>query len=336
MKNQRRFWWSALLLCLSFSLGCKRQAEPDLSTGSWKVVMLSARGERVYENGQRTALARLMAQDSRFQLQVLDAGFSVETQAEQLEAAIAEKPMAIVLDPLEGKALRPGVMAAQAADIWVIGLGQEAEELECTAMLIADQRRLGEMAGEVTVRALLKKSQESGGTEAAGRVVEIRGDDESRQCQLRHEGFESALAAAPGVILVHDAPGDWSLTGGRDRTLDALRLQHSFDVVYAHNDIMAFGSSLALAQANKRADVMVIGTDGFRGREGGMTLVGDGEIDATLYQPLLVDFAWLLLRKKTEEPSFQPKTVYEMPLRSILPRDLDDIRLKGLPPYPEL
>lgn len=336
MKNPRRFWLSALLLCLSVSWGCKRQAEPDLSTESWKVVMLSARGERVYENGQRTALARLMARDSRFQLQILDAGFSVETQAEQLEAAIAEKPLAILLDPLAEKELQPGVLSAQAAGIWVIGLGQQAAELECTTSLIADQRRLGELAGELTVQALLKKNQESGGTEAVGRVVEIRGDDESRQCQLRHEGFESALAAAPGVILVHDAPGDWSLTGGRDRTLDALRLQHSFDVVYAHNDIMAFGSSLALAQANKRADVMVIGTDGFRGREGGMTLVGDGEIDATLYHPLLTDFAWLLLQKKVEEPAFQPKPVYEMLLRSILPRDLDDIRLKGLPPYPEL
>ena len=336
MKIRRRTWLLGLLLSLGIITGCKRLPPPAAAVQSWKVVLLSARGERVFENGQRVLLARLMAQDARFQLQVQDAAFSVETQVSQFRKALKEKPFAILIDALEAAPLKPEVDAALSSGVLVIGLGEASADLACSTLLMADQKKLGELAGGIAVRALLQKSQESGGTEAVGRVVEIRGDDESPQCQRRHEGFEAALRSAPGVILVHDAPGAWSLTSGRDRVVDALRLQQSFDIVYAHNDLMAFGAALALSEQKKRSDVMVIGTDGFRGREGGMTLVGDGEIDATLYQPLLVDFAWVLLRKKAENPAFTPKPHYDMPLRTILPKDLDDIRLNGLPPYPEL
>ncbi|MEN3943585.1 substrate-binding domain-containing protein [Prosthecobacter sp. SYSU 5D2] len=336
MKNRRRIWLMGLFLCLGMMTACKRAARPEVVEDSSVVVFLSAHGDRMYENGQRLLFARLMTQDPRFRLQTLDAGSQVETQVSQMKAALQEKPLAILIDALDARSLKTLVSDALSAGVLVIGLGEGSADLDCSTVLVADQRKLGELAGQLAVRALLLKNQEEGRNEAAGRVIEIRGDDESVQCQQRHEGFEAALAEAPGVILVHDAPGGWSLAGGRDRALDALRLQQSYDIVYAHNDVMAFGASLALAQKEVRNEVMVIGTDGFRGTEGGMTLVGDGEIDATLYQPLLVDFAWVLLRKKLEDRTFRPKPRYDMPLRTIQPKDLDEIRLNGLPPHPEL
>ncbi|TDU67184.1 monosaccharide ABC transporter substrate-binding protein (CUT2 family) [Prosthecobacter fusiformis] len=337
MKTRRQFWLSILALAAGLTAGCEKAASPKVnSLQSWKVVLLSARGDRIFENGQRTALTRLMAQDPRFVLQVQDAGFSPETQLTQMKEAVAEKPFAILLDPLQPKPLKTEVAAAVNAGILVIGLGEKCLDLGCNTALIGDQRQLGSLAGDMTVRALLLKNQEMGLSEAVGRVIEIRGDEDSSLCQHRHEGFAAALKKAPGVILVHDAPGDWNVTGGRDRTFDALRLQQSFDVVYAHNDLMALGASMALSQKNLRDNVMVIGTDGFRGPEGGITLVSDGEIDATFYHPLLVDLAWVLVRKKREEPAFHPKARYELPLRSIQPKDLEDIRLNGLAAFPEL
>ncbi len=299
-----------------------------------KVVLLSTRGDRPFEVARRTLLARLAAQDWRYQLQVLDAGTSVDAQRSQLKEATAGKPFVILLDALDSAALKPEVAEAKAAGIFMIGLGGTAADLGCHTVLTVDHRKLGQLAGELTLRALLAKNQAAGTNDTAGRVIEIRGDEESVESGLQHEGFESALKTAPGVVVVHDAPGGWTLAGGRDRTLDALRLQQSFDIVYAHNDLMALGAASALK--DRRTEVMIIGSDGFRGSEGGLTLVGDGEIDATVYQPPLVDFAWNLLRKKADEPAFQPKSRYDMPLRTVLPKDVEDIRRNGWPKPPEL
>jgi len=133
---------------------------------------------------------------------------------------------------------------------------------------------------------------------------------------------------------VHDAPGFWSREGGAERVREALRIQRSFDAVYAHDDLMAAGAAEALP-ADLRENVFVIGTNGHGGREGGHTLVNAGVIDATVYQPLLVDFAALLIAKKIREPAFQPKPAYALDPRRVTPRDLDDIRLNGMVPYPE-
>lgn len=328
----------ALLLTLLVALvlaGCKRGGpRQTLLDPSYKVVMLSARGSRAYTDAQRQVFSRLVSQNRDWEVEILDAGLSPDTQRQQLEAAIAQKPFAVLLDPLSPTSLKTATTAARDAGIFLIGLGQDSKDLGCDTVLTADQRHLGWLAGDLVLRALFAKAQEEGRKEAQGRVVEIRGDETGTTSQKRHEGFEAALKAAPGIILVHDAPGDWTELGGQGRTQDALRLQHPFDVIYAHDDWMASGAASALA--DKRNDVMIIGTDGFRGPKGGLTLVGDGEIDATVYQPLLVDFAWQLLQKKAANAAFVPKEDYELKSRTILPKDVDDIRRNGLPPLPEL
>lgn len=328
----------ALLLTLLVALtlaGCKRGGpRQTLLDPSYKVVMLSARGTRAYEDAQRQVFSRLVSQNREWEVEILDSGLNPDTQRQQLEAAVVQKPFAILLDPLSPAPLKTAVEAAKQAGVFLIGLGQNSKDLGCDTVLAADQRHLGWLAGDLVLRALFAKAREENRTEAQGRVVEIRGDETSPACQKRHEGFEAALKAAPGIILVHDAPGDWTEAGGQGRTQDALRLQHPFDVIYAHDDRMALGAASALA--DKRNEVMIIGTDGFRGLKGGLTLVGDGEIDATVYQPLLVDFAWLLLQKKANDASFVPKADYELKSRTILPKDVDEIRRQGLPPLPEL
>lgn len=335
MKMRRRVWLFLAAGLLGALASCDRQQPVGtLVEDVRNVVFLSARGDRPFETGQRLVLARLMAGTPHLSLQTQEAGLNPGTQATQFKVALAEKPFAIIVDPLDPKALEADIKEAVAAGILVVGLGEVAKDMGCSTVVLADQRHLGQLAGELVVRSLLIKAQSESQSEATGRVIEIRGDDESAVCQRRHEGFEAALKLAPGVILVHDAPGGWSKKGGADRTLDALRLQQSFDVVYAHNDVMAMGAAEALK--DRRADVMIIGTDGFRGQEGGMTLVGDGEIDATLYQPLLVDFARQILLKKSKEPSFTPKAQYELSSRAITLKDVDDIRRNGLPAYPEL
>lgn len=322
-------------------VGCERKGpEQTVVEDVRKIVLLSAGTDLGFENAQRSLLAGMMATKAHYQLQAENAQGKLDAQLAQFNAALESKPFAILLDALDAgprKAeLAAAVAKATSAGVLIIGLNETSLELDCTSVILADQRKLGKMAGELVVKALQQRSQEAGLPQVTGRVVEIRGLDHDLRCQLRHEGFAEALKVEPGVILVHDAPGNWTQDGGAERTRDAIRLQQTFDVIYAHNDLMALGAAKTMVQQERRDDMMIIGTDGFGGPDGGMTLVGDGEIDATIYQPFRVDFAWQLLQKKASEPSFQLKSRYELSPKVILPKDVDDIRRNGLPAYPAL
>lgn len=319
------------LLPIFFLGGCKpRNAAPQAAR---TLVLLSAHGSRPYELAQNQALSRYVFSRDGYNLKTLDAAGDAELQARQFEEAVAEKPVAILVVALEAKSLAASVSSAVQQGILVMGLGAEAASLPCSTHLLVDQRELGRLAGDLTVKALTQKAREEGQGEAVGRVVELRGDEGSMS-EERHEGFMEALKKAPGVILVHDAPAQWSRQGGLARAQEALRLQKQFDVVYAHNDSIALGASSGLGDA--RSQVLVIGTDGFRGEEGGLTLVNEGSLDASVHQPLLVDLAWAIILRRAENPAFAPKPSYRVNASLITPKNVDEFRVKGPPPLPEL
>lgn len=276
---------------------------------------------------------QLLANQTRATLQTLDAGGDGPTQAAQFAQAIAAKPFAIIIEPVDVATVAAPIKDAVAAGVLVIGLGQAATAAPCTTVLYCDQVEMGRLAGKMAVRAITRKAKEESRAEITGRAVEIRGDDSPISAK-RHEGFMAELKTVPGIILVHDAPGGWTKAGGKERMLEALRVQKSFDVVYAHNDSMALGA--AEGAGDQRESTLIIGTDGFSAPEGGFTLVNNGDIDASVYQPLLVDFAWSILRKKMDKPDLPLKPSYQLTAYPITPKDIEELRRNGLPPFPKL
>ncbi|HYF35331.1 MAG TPA: substrate-binding domain-containing protein [Prosthecobacter sp.] len=326
-----------LLLCgLSLLPGCKPAPETagEETAAPKTVILLTAHADLPFEAAQRQYLMQLLAKQTRAVLQTHDAGGNAEAQASQLAQATAAKPFAIIVDPVDAKALAARVKEAADAGVLVVGLGQTATAARFTTALYSDQFEIGRLAGEIAVRALTMKAQEENRPEITGRVVEIRGSDEAPQCAQRHEGFLEALKAIPGAVLVHDAPGGWTKTGGKERLQEALRVQKTFDVVYAHNDAMALGA--AEAAGDQRESLLIIGTDGFRAPEGGFTLVNNGDIDASVYQPLLVDFAWTIIRKKMDDPNLVLKPSYRLTPQAITPKEIEKLRREGMPPFPAL
>lgn len=329
----RRFLFTALLLpVLPLVTSCKRPGESaDSSPGH--VILLTANASRPYEIAQIQTLQRLVFSRPGLNFKTLDAAGDATRQTGQLDSCLAEKPIAIFITPVQSDAVSAGVLNAVQSGVTVIGLGEAGAELKSSFSVTVDQAQLGRMAGEIANRALGQKSKEEGKTEVTGRVVEIRGDEKDSGSIKRHEAFVEELRKHPGIIIVHDAAGGWTREGGRDRAAEALRLQKQFDVLYAHNDSMALGASLALA--DRRENILIIGTDGFRGDEGGFSLVNTGDIDASIHQPLLVEMGWKVLLRRLEDPAFLPKPSYRLAPTAITPKSLNDLRTQGLPPLPE-
>jgi ribose transport system substrate-binding protein len=329
-----------LLRAVPFALtlllpACKWRQPAEPAEPAIAVHYLAASDRTAYQQMQRLVLTRLLAEaDARLNLVLHPADGNVTRQAQQLRAAAREKPDFLLVDPLDATALAAPLAELRRAGTRVIGLGEAATTLDCDTVLLCPQKEVGLLAGELVRRALERRAQELGLPETQGRVVQILGDEEDAAGSARSAGFRESLAQVPGLVLVHDAPGFWTREQAGERAREALRLQGGFEAVYAHDDLMAAGVMEALPQ-EVRENVLIIGTDGHGGRTGGYTLVNAGMLDASIYQPLLVDYAVQLILKSLREPNFQPKPQYVLKPRTVTPRELDDIRLNGMAPYPE-
>jgi len=285
---------------------------------------------------QRNGLAMLVGRQAGYQLTTHDAAGSATQQAVQLRQAIATKPTAIIVSPIDPPALAALIVEAKTAGIAVIGLDQRMLKDGCTSIVFSDQQLVGRLAAQTVLEALKRKADEEGRTEVTGRVVELRGVEDSHPTNQIAAAFSEGLRAQPGVILVHDAPADWSAELATKRIDEAYRLQKAFDVIFAHNDAIALGAAKAVETASQRENTFIIGTDGLSGQKRGIDLVRLGELDATIIQPALVDLALQIIVKLRDDKSFKPQPAYEVQPVVIVPKNVEESLRSGTYKLPQL
>lgn len=290
-------------------------------------------------NYQVTLLERLIRSRAGIDLTVLDARDEASTQVTQLKK-IAEDPLdCLMIFPRDLEACGPLLRTMKTAGALVIVLGVEAPADVCTTSLHTDERKLGQIAGEFVVNALKRKAEGEGSAQVKGRVVHLTGAEDSPITRERTAGFTDALKALPEVVLVHEAPANGNEKEAAERIKEALKLQHTFDIVYAQNDLMARGASAAIKEsdASARDSMFILGTDGATGKGGGMEMLLQGDMEATLYYPPLVDKAWQLVKQALEDPAFKTRIEKSYRLKPFVmtPESAEAILRKGLP-APEL
>ncbi len=186
------------------------------------------------------------------------------------------------------------------------------------------------------LEALRRKTTEEGRTDTAGRVVQLRGIEDSFASNQMAEGFAAELRKEPGVIIVHDAPTAGKTENAAYRTAEAFRLQKQFDVIFAHSDAVAAAAAKAAVDAGQRENIFVIGTDGIAGAKRGMDLVRKGELDATIVQPALVDLALQILLKLRADKTFKPQPAYEVEPVAVVPKNVEQSLRMGTYKLPKL
>ncbi|MFO1482284.1 MAG: substrate-binding domain-containing protein [Verrucomicrobiaceae bacterium] len=285
---------------------------------------------------QRDGLTMLVGRQEGCRLTTHDAAGSATVQADQFRQAITSKPAAIFVSPIDPPSLAALIVEAQTSGITVIGLDKRMLNEGCSTVVFSDQRRVGRMAAETVLAALKRKATEENRPEVTGRVVELRGAENSFFSDEIAEGFAAEIHKESGVILVHDAPADWKGETAAQRLNEAFRLQKQFDVVFAHNDAIALGAAKAATEAGQRDNILIIGTDGLSGQKRGMDLVREGEIDATVVQPALVDLALQITIKLRDDKNFKPQPAYEVEPFAIVPKNVDEVVRSGSYKLPRL
>jgi len=323
-------------------------ASPPSSPGILASTGLAAKDERAeiilllpdariaMQEFQRNGLAMLVGRQAGYKLTTSDAAGSSTTQIEQFRQAIAAKPAAIILSPIDPPAVAALIVEAQTHGIIVVGLDKRMLNEGCASVVFTDQRKVGRMAADTVIEALKRKAAEEKRTEVTGRVVQLRGAADSYSTNEIAEGFSEGLRTQPGVILVHDAPAEWSTETATKRTTEAFNLQKNFDAIYAQSDAMALGAAKAADTAGQRENIFIIGTDGLSGQKRGLEHVRLGDLDASVVQPALVDLALKIITKLRSDKAFKPLPSYEIQSVVIQPKNVEQMLRTGTYRLPNL
>ncbi|MBN8419533.1 MAG: substrate-binding domain-containing protein [Verrucomicrobia bacterium] len=301
-----------------------------------EIILLLPDARIAMQEFQRNGLAMLVGRQTGYHLTTSDAAGSSTRQIEQFREAIAAKPAAIIISPIDPPAVAALIVEAQTHGIIVIGLDKRMVNEGCASVVFTDQRKVGRMAADTVIEALKRKAAEEKRTEVTGRVVQLRGEADSYATNEIAEGFSEGLRTQSGVILVHDAPAEWSTEKATQCTTEAFNLQKNFDAIYAQSDAMAVGAAKAAETAGQRENIFIVGTDGLSGQKRGLELVRLGEIDASVVQPALVDLALQIITKMRSDKAFKPLPSYEIQPVVILPRNVDQMLRTGTYKLPNL
>lgn len=299
-----------------------------------EIVFLQSLAASSYPAYQRNLLAILAGRESGYLITPLDAAGKPATQVQQLREAAARKPSAILLDPLADPALEIAVAEARQAGIPVISLDEKIRD--SVTLVHTSPEAIGSAAATHVLEAMKRKAADEGKSEPAGRVVQLRSAEAADWSGRVATAFENALKAQPGVILVHDAPAESTADSVQRRLEEARRIQREYDVIFCHSDAIARFASAHATLAKNREYTLIIGIGALPGRNEGLELLRNTDIDATVSRPPLIDLALRLLVKKDQDTAFQPKAEYEIPPMIVSPKNYDQAIRAGSYTLPAL
>lgn len=191
--------------------------------------------------------------DVKFELlQAADA----DSQAQQIEQAIAQKPDALVVLPQDGEALTPVAQKAERAGIPVVNIDRLFSKPDAaTATILGDNYQIGTLAADYIGDQL----------KCNGNVVEIQGLAGISVTEDRSKGFKDELKKKcpnGGVKIVASQPGDFNPDTGLKVMENILNAQKDIDAVYTHDDDMAQGVVQAIRNAGRDKDMFLTGVGG--------------------------------------------------------------------------
>ena len=198
-----------------------------------------------------------------------------DSQLSQINYFIDQGVSLLIVSPNQVNAISPALERAQQKGIPVILVDRKTQSKKYTAFIGCDNYLLGKLVGDYIAQRLNGK----------GRIVEIRGLDDSSPAIDRHRGFVDALNAYPDLQIVASESGDWKEQSGSEVMKRVLSKTQDFDYVFAQNDRMAYGAYKVACEHGLQDKCRFVGVDGLAGKHGGLELVRQGVLEASMLYP---------------------------------------------------
>ncbi len=268
-----------LILCACMVIGCTKNVQPErhrvMSHPVQSVKYSIGVSQNSYDDWREKLndeILREMIFHDDVKVEILSADDNSEKQIEDIRYFMDADFDIIIVSPREAVALTPIITAAYKKGIPVVLFDRKVNGENYTAYMGADNRRIGEVAGQYILSRLGRR----------GRIMEIKGLEDSTPADDRHEGMLAAISACEDMELVASAYADWTPEGANRVADSLLRLYPDVDAIFAHNDRMAIAAR-AVAKKHGLEHVFIVGVDAIP--ETGIKAVADGTIDATVVYP---------------------------------------------------
>jgi ribose transport system substrate-binding protein len=241
-------------------------------------------------------------------LQAADA----DSQAQQIEQAISQKPDVLVVLPQDGAALTPVAQKAERAGIRVVNVDRLFTAPDAaTATILGDNYQIGVLAANYITDQL----------KCQGNVVEIQGLAGISVTTDRTKGFTDTLrkkCPGGGITIVASQPGDFNPDKGLTVMENILQAQSDIDAVYTHDDDMAQGVVQAIRNANREDEMFLTGVGG---SQDAMQQIKEGGLyRATfLYNPNMAASAVNMARLIALGEGFSELVPPEVPRQVVVP-----------------
>ena len=185
-----------------------------------------------------------------------DSQTEIEKQIQLIDTLIKEKVNALVVIPIDSKALVPVVVKAINAGIKVINIDIKLDEdlllrngIELT-YVGPDNESASKTVGDVLARKLGQ----------ASKVIMIEGLQAAENAQQRKKGFLESIVEYQLELVASEA-ADWE-TGKAEKVFESLFARHpDIEGVMCCNDAMALGVIKVLEKHDKAGKIQVVGFD---------------------------------------------------------------------------
>ena len=204
-----------------------------------------------------------------------DAEGDSKRQIEQVKKMLDRGIDLLIISPNEAKPLTEIVEQTYNKGIPVIVIDRKTSSSLYTAYVGADNYQIGKMAGQY-MGATLK-----------GRInlLEIMGLPGSSPAIERDKGLIDGIKKFGNITISDKVYGDWLKKNAKEQLLNIKTELPGINAVFAHNDVMAQGAREVLNSLKLPHNIKVIGVDALPGPGGGLQLVSDKILDASLLYP---------------------------------------------------
>jgi ribose transport system substrate-binding protein len=214
------------------------------------------------------------AKHPELDLIITDGQDKTEKQVADIENLIQQGVDVLIISPKESAGLTGVTLKAIDAKIPVIILDRNVNTDKYAQFIGGDNVAIGRAAGEYAVKLL------GGPGNAKGNIVELWGGMGTQPAHDRHDGFAEFTSKESGIkSLLQPIDTDWKQPKGYEVMSTALKSFDKIDLVYGHNDPVAYGAFLAAKDGGREKEIKFLGIDALPNE--GVTWVCKGELTAT-------------------------------------------------------
>jgi signal transduction histidine kinase/DNA-binding response OmpR family regulator len=230
-------------------------------------------GDDIWRKSMNHAMEVEASLHPEVNLTIYNAGDLAKKQISDVEKFISSKVDVIIISPFESDSIVPVIEKAQSRGIPVIMVDRKANTSNYTTYLGADNLEVGRLAGKHIVSR----------SHGHANVIEINGDYSTSPGIERSEGFKQIVNQYPGIKVYTVNSDHYEHPHARfSKLLDSLE---SVDYVYSFNDVIAYNAWKIVKKKGLNKKIKFIGVDGLNGPLGGIQLVKDKILEATVLYP---------------------------------------------------